>query len=130
MPIKNFTDLIVWERSMELVVDIYHLTKQFPVDERYGLTSHTRKTSLSLPQNIAEGFRRQRRSLSTYIHHLDIAQGSEGELYTQLDASRRLGYLSTADLEKPFGELREIGKMLNGLIVSLEEHEPSRRAKK
>ena len=120
MKINNFTDLLVWQRSMDLVVDVYRLTKAFPVDERFVLTAQTRRSAISIPSNVAEGFRRQRRSLLSYINHLYIALGSEGELFTQLEACRRLGYLSAKDLERPFADLREIGRMLNGLVSSLE----------
>ena len=120
MQINNFTDLTVWQRSMDLIVDVYKITERFPHSEQFVLTAHTHKTSISIPSNIAEGFRRQRRSLPTYLKHLDIALGSEGELFTQLEVGRRLGYVSAKDLEKPFDDLSEIGRMLNGLIASLE----------
>lgn len=123
MPINNFTDLIVWQKSMDLVVDVYHITSKYPRDERFGLTFQTNKSSISIPSNIAEGFRRQRRSLSTDINHLDISLGSEGELYTQLHAGLRLGFIKERDLLRPLAQLQEIGRMLNGLIMSLEPKE-------
>lgn len=123
MPINNFTDLIVWQKSMDLVVDVYHITSKYPRDERFGLTFQTNKSSISIPSNIAEGFRRQRRSLSTYINHLDISLGSEGELYTQLHAGLRLGFIKERDLLRPLAQLQEIGRLLNGLIMSLEPKE-------
>lgn len=123
MPINNFTDLIVWQKSMDLVVDVYHITSKYPRDERFGLTFQTNKSSISIPSNIAEGFRRQRRSLSTDINHLDISLGSEGELYTQLHAGLRLGFIKERDLLRPLAQLQEIGRLLNGLIMSLEPKE-------
>ena len=116
--IRNFRDLLVWQRSMDLVVDVYRLTSQYPSDERFGLTAHTRKTSISIPSNVAEGC--SRRQLPAYVNHLNIAMGSEGELSTQLEVGLRLGYVSAHDLEKPFQQLNEIGRMLNGLSSSLE----------
>ena len=116
--IRSFQDLLVWQKSMDLVLDVYRITDKYPSHERFGLTSHTRKTAIPIPSNVAEGC--SRRALSVYINHLNIAMGSEGELFTQLEVGRRLGYISQKDLEKPFGDLSEIGKMLNGLGSSLE----------
>ena len=129
MEINNFTDLHVWRRSMDLVVDVYRVTEQFPKSELFALTAQTHKSVISLPSNIAEGFRRQYRSLLTYLNHLDIALGSEGELFTQLEIGRRLGYVSATTLQKPLADLEEIGRMLNGLITSLElkQNQRSRR---
>ena len=116
--IRNFTDLKVWQRSMDLVVDLYRLTDGYPKSEQFGLTSHTRKTALSIPSNIAEGFCRA--STLTYIKHLKIALGSEGELFTQLECGRRLAFADVRILEKCLADLAEIGKMLRGLVRSLE----------
>jgi four helix bundle protein len=129
MQIDNFTDLIVWQKSMNLLVDVYGITSKYPRSERFGLTFQTNKSSVSIPSNIAEGFRRQRRSISTYLNHLDISLGSEGELYTQLIAGQRLGFVTEKDLVKPLEQLSEIGRMLNGLIVSLEPKEQEQLAR-
>jgi len=126
MHINNFTDLHVWRRAMDLVVDVYDLTAAYPRSEQFVLTAHTHKTVISIPSNIGEGFRRQRRSLAAYVNHLDIALGSEGELFTQLEVGRRLAYVSAKTLEKPFADLNEVGRMLNGLIASLEAKDPGR----
>ncbi len=120
MRINNFTDLHVWRHSMNLVVDVYHVTEQFPKSELFVLTAQTHKSVISIPSNIAEGFRRQQRSLPAYLNHLDIALGSEGELFTQLEIGRRLGYVSATTLQKPLADLAEVGRMINGLIRSLE----------
>ena len=117
-PIHTFTDLTVWQRSMALVVDVYRLTDGYPKSELYGLTSQTRRSSISIPSNIAEGFCRA--STPTYINHLNIALGSEGELFTQLECGRRLGFATDLELEKYFDDLSQIGKMLRGLVRSLE----------
>ena len=130
MQIKNFTELIVWQKSMNLLVDIYGITSRYPRDERFGLTFQTNKSSVSIPSNIAEGFRRQRRSISTYLNHLDMSLGSEGELYTQLHAGLRLGFVKEKDLVKPLGQLQEIGRMLNALIISLEPKEAEQLAQR
>jgi four helix bundle protein len=94
--------------------------EQFPKSELFVLTAQTHKSAISIPSNIAEGFRRQQRSLLAYLNHLDIALGSEGELFTQLEIGRRLGYVSGTTLQKPLADLEEVGKMLNGLIASLD----------
>ena len=130
MQINNFTELIVWQKSMNLLVDVYGVTSKYPRSEVFGLTFQTNKSSISIPSNIAEGFRRQRRSLSTYLNHLDISLGSEGELYTQLHAGLRLGFVKEKDLVKPLAELQEIGKMLNALIISLEPREREQLAQR
>jgi four helix bundle protein len=130
MQIDNFTDLIVWQKSMNLLVDVYGITSNYPRSEMFGLTFQTNKSSASIPSNIAEGFRRQRRSISTYLNHLDISLGSEGELFTQLTAGQRLGFVKEKDLVKAFSDLNEIGRMLNGLIISLEPKEKEQLAKR
>jgi four helix bundle protein len=116
--IRNFTELKVWQRSMDLVVDLYDLTNQYPKSEMFVLTSHTRKSAISIPSNIAEGACRA--STPTFIKHLHIALGSEAELYTQMECARRLGFAKDPRLEKYFGDLSEVGKMLRGLVRSLE----------
>ena len=90
-PIRTFKDLLVWQKAMDLSVEVYHLTKNYPSPERYGLTAETRKTLRSVPCNIAEGHKRG--STSEYIRFLGIAAGSAGELETQLPLAGRLGYL-------------------------------------
>jgi four helix bundle protein len=123
MEIKNFTESIVWQRALDLIVDVYAITSKYPRSETFGLAFQTNKSSVSIASNIAEGFKRQRRLIATYINHLEISLGSEGELFTQLVASKRLGFAKEADLKKPLAQLSEIGRMLNGLITSLEEKE-------
>jgi four helix bundle protein len=85
---------------------------------QFNLTTHTRKSSISIPSNVAEGANRH--ALPAYVNHVNIAMGSEGELFTQLEVGRRLGYVSSKELEKVFSDLAEIGRMLNGLATSLE----------
>src|SRR5262249_5536183 len=89
--VRTFKDLVVWQKAMVLSVQIYHLTKKYPGDERYGLTAETRKTARSIPYNIAEGHKRP--TTADYIRFLGIAAGSVGELETQLLLAARLCYL-------------------------------------
>jgi four helix bundle protein len=116
--IQDFRDLRVWQRSMDLVLDVYRITDAYPRHELFNLTTQTRKSAISIPSNISEGA--NRRALPAYVNHVNIAMGSEGELFTPLEVGRRLGYVSTKDLEKPFSDLAEIGRMLNGLSTALE----------
>ena len=76
-------DLKVWQQSMLLVEDVYRLSRGFPVDERFGLTSQIRRSAVSIPSNIGEGGRRKRRK--AHLNYLDIALGSQGEVDVQLE---------------------------------------------
>jgi four helix bundle protein len=118
MEILSFKDLMVWQKSMNLVLDVYELSDAYPRYELFGLAAHTRKTATSIPSNIAEGC--CRRALPAYVNHLNIAMGSEGELFTQLEVARRRGYVEPAAIEKCFQDLSEVGRMLNGLAATLE----------
>jgi four helix bundle protein len=84
MPATNsFRDLEVWQEAMSLVEDVYRLSRNFPADERFGLTAQLRRAAISIPSNIGEGGRRKRRK--AHLHHLDIALGSQGEVDVQLE---------------------------------------------
>ena len=111
---KTFRDLIVWQKAMELVTLIYQLSKSFPKDELYGLISQMRRTAVSIPANIAEGY--GRRSTQDYLRFLQIAMSSNFELQTLLEIARNLHYLSTDSFENAFDKSREIERMLSSLI--------------
>ncbi len=115
--IRTFKDLLVWQKAMELSVEVYRLTKDYPTDERYGLTAETRKTTRSIPYNIAEGHKRG--STVEYIRFLGIAAGSTGELETQLLLGSRLGYLKQDTAKGVLGLHAEVERMLDSLIRSL-----------
>jgi four helix bundle protein len=104
---------------MDLVLDVYDITSNYPDEERFALTTHTRKTSISISSNIAEGC--SRRQPVAYVNHLNIAMGSEGELGTQLLVGQRRGYVPAHAIEDCLSELSEIGRMINGLAGSIEE---------
>lgn len=87
----NFKELIVWQKSVDLVTEIYRITEVFPKSEIYGLTSQIRRASVSIPSNIAEGH--SRRSSVDYIQFLKIARGSLAELETQLIIARKLDFI-------------------------------------
>ena len=106
----------VWNRGIELVTDVYDLTRSFPRDEMFGLTSQLRKAAVSIPSNIGEGSRRKRRRV--LLNHLDIALGSQGEVDVQLEVAKRLGYCSISDHARIQERVDRVGRMLNGLIKS------------
>ena len=106
---------------MTLVEGIYKATARFPSDERFGLTSQIRRAAVSIPSNIGEGQRRKRRR--AFLHHLDIALGSQGEVEVQIEIAYRLGYINKSDFLSLSEHLAEIGRMLNGLIDSLQPHD-------
>ena len=115
---SSFRDLKVWREAMQVVEDVYRLTRRFPPDERFGLTSQVRRAAVSIASNIGEGGRRKRRK--AHLYHLDIALGSQGEVDVQLEIARRLGYVSDVDHQKVATRVAEVGRMLNGLIASLQ----------
>ena len=115
---SSFRDLKVWQLAMDLVQDIYASTKRFPRDERFGLTAQIRRAAVSIPSNIGEGQRRKRRK--AFLNHLDIALGSQAEVEVQLDIARRVGFLDADDYRRLLQQVEEVGRMLNGLITSLQ----------
>lgn len=92
MSLKTFKDLQVWQKAMDLLIEVYAVTLRYPDEERYGLAAHTRKTAVSIPSNIAEGYARHHRN--DYLRFLDISYGSTAELETQLIAAVRLAYIA------------------------------------
>ncbi|HKC66104.1 MAG TPA: four helix bundle protein, partial [Pyrinomonadaceae bacterium] len=88
--VRNYSELIVWQKAMDLVEGIYAATKQFPKEEIYGLTSQIRRAAVSIPSNIAEG--QGRKSINEFLHHLSIAYGSLREVETQILIAERLLY--------------------------------------
>jgi len=115
--IKSYKDLLVWQKSMDLVVEIYKLTSYFPKSEIYGLVSQMRRASVSIPSNIAEGKRRG--SLGDYRRFLKISYGSGAELETQIEISKKLSFKENLEFKKVDDLLDEIMRMLNTLIFKL-----------
>ena len=118
MAIQTYRDLEVWQRSMDLVEEIYQQTRQFPKEELYGLTSQIRRAVVSVPANIAEGYGRIHRK--EYIHHLSIARGSLWEVETLLQLAVRLTYVERNQGMKLWDRLQEVGRLLNGLLRALQ----------
>jgi four helix bundle protein len=116
--INSFRDLIVWQKSMQLVVGIYEITKKMPIEEKYGLTNQLRRAVVSVPSNIAEGW--GRKSRGHYVQFLRIASGSLCETDTQLELAVRLSYFQEKDVVTLKGQLLEMEKMLRSLISKLE----------
>jgi four helix bundle protein len=117
MKITSFKDLDIWNRSIALVENIYKVTNNFPREELYGLTSQLRRSAVSIPSNIAEGFGRFHKN--EYKQFLHIAIGSCAEVSTQIIIASRLGFLEKGKADILLNELEEISKMTMGIIKKL-----------
>ena len=117
--LKNYKDLKVWQRSYQLCLEVYKITKEFPDEEKYGLTSQLRRAAVSVPSNISEGY--GRKTTPEYIQFLYIAYGSICEMETQILLSGDLGYISTGKLAMLNEGIQEVERMLKALIRSLEK---------
>ena len=115
--IGSYRELTTWKRAMELAEAIYRATADFPVAERFGLSSQLRRSAVSIVSNIAEG--RGRRATKDFRRFLDIAYGSLCELESQLLLSERLGLLTEKESKRPSQLATETGRLLNGLRSSL-----------
>ncbi|MDH4241461.1 MAG: four helix bundle protein [Phycisphaerae bacterium] len=120
---KGYQDLEVWQKSMDLVVMCYQVTKNFPKSELYGLASQLQRAAVSIPANIAEG--RERKYSKEFIKHLSIAYSSLTELETHIQIAQRLDYISSEKTKSLLEITAEIGRMLNGLRKSLEKRNAS-----
>ncbi len=116
MYIKSFKQLIVWQRAVELTIEIYKVTKKMPKCETYGLVSQMRRAAVAIPSNIAEG--KKRKTRNDYLHFLRISDSSAAELETQIIISTKI--YKNIDFEKSKGLLEEVQKMLVTIIKSLE----------
>lgn len=105
----NLKELKIWNKAMELVVDVYKSTSSFPSEEKFGLTSQIRRCSVSIPSNIAEGAGRN--SKNEFRHFLSIANGSSYELQTQLLISNQLNLIETSITENLIKKIEELQKM-------------------
>jgi four helix bundle protein len=115
--IRNYRDLEVWQRGMDIALRVYEVTKKFPADERFGLTSQLRRAAASVPANIAEGHARS--STKDYLRFVAIAIGSLAETSTYIELAARLGYGSKDELRKIFEMTTEERRMLRALQKSL-----------
>ncbi len=119
MSLKSHRELAYWQKSMDLVTDIYVLTSKLPKDEAFALCSQMRRAAVSIPSNIAEGY--ERNSVKDYIKFLYIALGSNAELQTQLEICVRVNYFSKEEIKNIFTISKEISKMISSTIDSLQK---------
>ena len=117
MDITSFRDLVVWQKAMVLVENVYALTERFPKAEQFGLTIQLRRAAISIPSNIAEGHARQ---TGYFVNHLNMAVGSEAELQTQLELAYRLDFVEKSRVEPILDSAAEVGRMIRGLMASVE----------
>ena len=117
MYIQSYRELIVWQKSVILVKEVYLVTEKFPKSEIYGLTSQLRRAAISIPSNIAEGY--GRRSKKEFSHSCAIAYGSALEVETQIILSKELNFLKPEDCVLLENILGEVLKMLNSMILKI-----------
>ncbi len=115
---KDYKEWIVWQKAMELVEHIYKITRGFPDSEMYGLSSQMRRASISVPSNIAEGYARIMKKDKTHFYRISFA--SSKELETQIEISKRLGYISNDEAVSLHNLLLEVIKMLSKMIFHRE----------
>lgn len=114
---QSYKDLIVWQKGIRLVTEIYKFTEKFPKSEMFGLTSQIRRAAVSIPANLAEGYARKHRA--EYVQFVRIAFGSGAELETHLLIAQNLGFLEKKEAAEAEALLDEIMRMLNKLSSSL-----------
>jgi four helix bundle protein len=118
MSVRSYRDLVVWQKAMDFVAEVYRVTRHFPKEEQYGITSQLRRAAVSIPSNIAEGQGRQ--STGEFRQFLCHARGSLLETETQILLSERLEYLNQKTAGSLLEQSSEVGRILNGLLASLE----------
>jgi four helix bundle protein len=107
---QTYRDLIVWQKSIELVTEIYRVTKMFPSEEKFGISNQMRKCAVSIPSNIAEGYARRNRKENAQF--INIAFGSATELETQIIISKKLNFVNETEWQRSESLLREVLSML------------------
>jgi four helix bundle protein len=117
MPFQSYRDLIVWQKSIDLVVDMYCLTRGFPPDERFGITAQVRRAAMSISNNIAEGHGRATRG--EFRNSLSVARGSANEVENCLIVSERLRFMQERDFQPLLARTNEIQRMLVRLRARL-----------
>ena len=115
----DYKKLTVWNKSVDLAVDMYSLTSKFPSEEKFGIISQIRKCAVSIPSNIVEGAGRN--TIGEFIQFIGIAEGSINELETQIIISARLAFITNAQLNESVTKISEIRKMLFSLKRSLKK---------
>ena len=118
---KTHKDLDVWKKSVDLVTDVYKVTKCFPKEEIYGSTNQMRRAAVSIPSNIAEGAGRQ--TDKEFVQFLHIAMGSSSELETQIIICKKLEYIGVEEMNTVLEKVYDIRKMLTGLLRAVKSRE-------
>ncbi len=116
-PLRSYRELVAWQKALALAIEVYSITKGFPRDEIYGLTSQLRRSAVSVPSNIAEG--QGRATKGEFIQFLCHARGSLFELETQCVIAKELGYIAPGIEELVTARTTEVARILNGLLTSL-----------
>ena len=116
---SNFRNLLIWQKSIALTTKIYASTKNFPKEEIYGLTSQIRRSAVSIPSNIAEGFGRD--SNKEYLRFLNISMGSLFEMQTQLEIAKNIEYLTEEEFNNLYEDSREVERMLVSFVNKIKE---------
>ena len=117
--VRSYSDLIVWNKAIDLVTQVYLATQNFPKDELFGLTNQIRKAAISIPSNIAEG--RGRLTKGEFKLFLGHARGSLAELETRIVIAKNLDYLDDIEGNKLLQQIAEVGRLLNGLLSSIKK---------
>lgn len=117
MPVRSYRDLVVWQKSMDLVVAVYEVTAAMPKEELYGLTNQMRRAAVSIPSNVAEG--QGRKNDRELLRFLGISQGSLCELETQLTLAERLSFLKSQKLTPVFQRATEVAKLAAAFSAKL-----------
>ena len=118
MSVSSYRELLIWQKGMDITEKVYQLTKNFPNDEVYGLTSQIKRSSISIPSNIAEGYGRN--STKSYLHFVKIARGSLFELETQLLLANKLNFIKKeVDYSTIMNLITEESKMISSFIKKL-----------
>ena len=117
MGIETYRDLDIWKKGIEVVKDVYKLTEKFPKQEAYGLVSQMRRSAISIPSNVAEGFKRYHNK--EYKQFLHMSLGSCAELETQITIAKELKYIQKSEEVILLEKLDHIGRMITSLLKKL-----------
>lgn len=118
--IKSFTDLVAWKEGHKLVLEIYKITKTWPSQEQFGLTSQIRRAVVSITSNLAEGFSRRTKNDKTYFYTMSL--GSDTEVQNQIYIAKDLNYISKESFDQIAILTVTVNKLINGLIKSLQNN--------
>lgn len=115
--VQRYNELVAWQKAMDLVEAVYRVSRGFPKEELYGLTSQLRRSEASIPSNIAEG--QSRAGSREFLHFLSVAKGSLSEVETQLMIAERLNYLGKESVDPLLAHATEVGRLIHGLSAAI-----------